>query len=68
LEQRHHRELGDARLARAGGRADEHILVGVVDGVEDLGLHGVEVVEAPHLVRVRVRVRVRGRGRGRDSG
>ena len=37
------------RLARAGGRSHEHVLVGVVHGVEDLRLHGVEVLEAPHL-------------------
>eukprot|EP00966_Prymnesium_polylepis_P270230 6242327-Prymnesium_polylepis.1 len=33
-------------LAGAGGRADEDVLVRVVDGVEDLGLHRVEVREA----------------------
>mmetsp|Transcript_81372 Transcript_81372/g.244012 ORF Transcript_81372/g.244012 Transcript_81372/m.244012 type:complete len:945 (-) Transcript_81372:82-2916(-) len=39
-------ELGADGLAGAGGRADEDVLVRVVDGVEDLGLHRVEVREA----------------------
>ena len=40
-ERPRHRVLGDHRLARAGGRGDEHVLTGV-EGVERALLEGVE--------------------------
>mmetsp|Transcript_21616 Transcript_21616/g.58162 ORF Transcript_21616/g.58162 Transcript_21616/m.58162 type:complete len:581 (-) Transcript_21616:369-2111(-) len=47
-------ELGGHGLARARGRAHEEVLVRAVGGVEDLRLHGVEVVEAEELLEVGV--------------
>ncbi len=41
----HNGDLGADGLAGAGGRAHKNVLVAVVDGVEDLGLDGVELGE-----------------------
>ena len=45
LEHPQDRKLGADRLAGAGGRADEHVVVGVEEGVEGLRLDRVEVRE-----------------------
>ncbi len=44
-QEAHNGDLGADGLAGAGGRAHKNVLVPVVDGVEDLGLDGVELGE-----------------------
>ena len=56
-------QLGSHRLPRAGGRPQQHVAVVVVEGVEDLRLHGVEVRELvqrlqAHVVQRRHRQRL----------
>mmetsp|Transcript_18092 Transcript_18092/g.68343 ORF Transcript_18092/g.68343 Transcript_18092/m.68343 type:complete len:442 (-) Transcript_18092:1829-3154(-) len=46
VEEAEHRQLRGHRLARASGRAEQHVVVCVVEHVEDLRLDGVEVREA----------------------
>jgi len=44
-EQPEHGHLGTHGLARPGWGSYEHVVIRVVDGVQDLGLHRVEVDE-----------------------
>mmetsp|Transcript_29084 Transcript_29084/g.91049 ORF Transcript_29084/g.91049 Transcript_29084/m.91049 type:complete len:573 (+) Transcript_29084:1267-2985(+) len=53
-QQPQHGQLGGDRLARAGRRSDEDVVVGVHDRVEDLRLHRVEVREAEERLEASV--------------